>query len=81
MVWSAIMTIFAMGFLFIMVFTLLVGVGAMVFISFDSAPSSNQALAKKNATTRLFEAVRRINTTTIQTVDKAGAVQEWTRSK
>jgi hypothetical protein len=75
------MSIFAMGFLFIMIFTLLVGVGAMVFLSFDSEPSKNQSSIKKNATTRLFEAVRRVNTSTIETVDKSGTVQEWKRSK
>lgn len=74
------MSIFAMGFLFIMIFTLFVGVGAMVFLSFDSEPSQNSTV-KKNATTRLFAVVRRINTTTIQTVDKAGTVQEWKRSE
>jgi hypothetical protein len=81
MEWSAIMSIFAMGFLFIMVFTLLVGVGAMIFLSFDSEPGKNYTSSRKNATTRLFEAVRRVNTSTIETVDKAGTVQEWTRSK
>jgi hypothetical protein len=75
------MSIFAVGFLFIMIFTLLVGVGAMFFLSFDSEPSQNQTGIKKNATTRLFEAVRRVNTSTIETVDKAGTVHEWTRSK
>lgn len=74
------MSVFAMGFLFIMIFTLFVGVGAMVFLSFDSETSPNSSV-KKNATTRLFEVVRRINTTTIQTVDKAGAIQEWKRSE
>ena len=74
------MTIFAMGFLFIMIFTVLIGVGAMFFLSFDSEPSK-QPTAKKNVTTRLFEAVRRVNTSTIETVDKSGNVQEWKRSK
>ena len=74
------MSVFAMGFLFIMIFTLFVGVGAMVFLSFDSEPSTSSP-AKKNATTRLFEVVRRVNTSTIETIDKSGAVQEWTRSK
>jgi hypothetical protein len=74
------MTIFAMGFLFIMIFTVLIGVGAMFFLSFDGEPSK-QPTAKKNATTRLFEAVRRVNTSTIETVDKSGQVQEWKRSK
>ena len=72
------MTIFAMGFLFIMDFTVLVGVGAMVFLSFDSEPSKANTVSKKLATTRLFEAVRRVNTSTIETVDKAGTVQHWT---
>jgi hypothetical protein len=74
------MTIFAMGFLFIMIFTVLVGVGAMFFLSFDSEGSKNST-SKKNATTRLFEAVRRINTSTIETVDKSGNVQEWKKSE
>lgn len=74
------MTIFAMGFLFIMIFTVLIGVGAMFFLSFDSE-GSKQPTAKKNVTTRLFEAVRRVNTSTIETVDKSGNVQEWKRSK
>lgn len=73
------MSIFAMGFLFIMIFTMLVGVGAMVFLSFDGETAKQSA--GKQTTTRLFEVVRRINTTTIETIDKSGTVQEWTRSK
>ena len=74
------MSIFAIGFLFIMIFTLLVGVGAMFFLSFDSE-ASKPVTTKKNVTTRLFEVVRRVNTSTIETVDKSGAVQEWKRSE
>jgi hypothetical protein len=74
------MTIFAMGFLFIMIFTVLVGVGALFFLSFDGEGSKTPT-GKKNVTTRLFEAVRRVNTSTIETVDKAGNVQEWKKSE
>lgn len=74
---GAIMTVFATGFLFIMIFTVLVGIGAAFFLSFDAEVSKNPSA--KNTTTRLFQAVRRVNTSTIETIDKAGAVQQWTR--
>ena len=74
------MTVFAMGFVFIMVFTLLVGIGAAVFISFDADGSQNPVSTAKATTGRLYDIVRRVNTNTIETVDTAGMVQRWERS-
>jgi len=74
------MTVFAMGFIFIMVFTVLVGIGAAIFISFDAEASQNPAEVAKLTSTGLYDIVRRVNTNTIETVDAAGMVQRWERS-
>lgn len=68
------MTMFALGFLFISLFTLFVGIAAMVFVGFDAQPSENPRLAKSTGT---YPIVRRINTEIIETVDKRGVVQQW----
>ena len=74
------MTLFTIGFIFIMIFTILVGVAAMFFLSFDAEASSNKAIAARKTTQKLFDIVRRVNTETIETVDASGSVQQWTRS-
>lgn len=69
------MTLFAVGFLFISLFTVFVGIAAVIFVSFDAIPSDNpRSIAK---ITGSFPVVRRINTHTIETVDTAGLVQQW----
>lgn len=74
------MTLFSIGFIFIMFFTILVGVAAMIFLSFDAESSPNKAIVAKKTTQKLFDIVRRVNTETIETVDSSGSVQQWTRS-
>lgn len=74
------MTIFAMGFIFIMIFTVLVGIGAVVFISFDGEVTRYPAGTANATTTRLYDIVRHVNTNTIETVDASGSVQRWERS-
>lgn len=74
------MTVFAMGFIFIMIFTLLVGIGAMVFLSFDAVGSDNSSATIHNTTQRLYKIVRQVNTNTIETVDGHGTIQRWERS-
>ena len=74
------MTAYAMGFIFIMSFTIMVGIGAVIFISFDAKASANPTTRAKSTTQRLYNIVRRVNTETIETVDTNGTVQQWTRS-
>lgn len=74
------MTIFAIGFIFIMVFTLLLGIGAAIFVSFDADGSQNPVSTVTSTTGHLYDIVRRVNTNTIETVDTAGMVQRWERS-
>lgn len=70
------MTVFAMGFVFIMIFTVLVGIGAVIFISFDAKTSKNpQTLPDE-----IYNIVRRVNTNTIETVDESGSIQTWIRT-
>jgi hypothetical protein len=69
-----------MGFIFIMTFTMMVGIGAVIFISFDAKASANPTSPAKSTTQRLYNIVRRVNTETIETVDASGTVQQWTRS-
>jgi hypothetical protein len=47
---------------------------ALWFVSFDAPPQAKKPL------TQHFPAVRKINTTTIETVDEAGHRQQWHRS-
>ena len=68
------MTAYAMGFFLVMSFTVMVGIGAVIFISFDAKPSANPKAPAKTTTQRLYNIVRRINTETIETVDAAGTV-------
>ena len=70
------MTIFAIGFVFIMVFTVLVGIGAIAFISFDASPSERPSKVSQDDP---YNIVRQVNTNTIETVDMAGGVQTWVR--
>ena len=74
------MSAYAMGFIFVMSFTVMIGIGAIIFISFDAKASANPKTPVKSTTQRLYNIVRRINTETIETVDSAGTVQQWTRS-
>lgn len=73
------MTVFAIGFLFIMIFTVLVGIGAVVFISFDAEASQNPH-AQPALSDELYNIVRQVNTNTIETVDTSGIVHTWIRS-
>ena len=69
------MTLFAVGFLFISLFTVFVGVAAVIFVGFDADASDNpRSIAK---ITGSFPIVRRINTNTIETVNQAGLIQQW----
>ena len=70
------MTTFAIGFVFIMIFTVLVGLGAVIFISFDASPSERPSNVSQNDP---YNIVRQVNTNTIETVDMAGGVQTWVR--
>lgn len=67
---------FTIGFLFIFVFVILIGVAALIFLSFDAPPSAN-ATRPSPAT---FPVVRRVNTQTLETVNREGVVQRWQRS-
>ena len=72
------MTLYTIAFMFIMSFTVMIGIGAVIFISFDAKPSDNPQ--SKHTTQRLYQIVRRVNTETIETVDATGSTQQWTRS-
>lgn len=74
------MTVFAMGFVFIMIFTVLVGIGAVVFISFDAEASQNPSNSHQALPDELYDIVRQVNTNTIETVDTSGIVQTWVRT-
>ncbi len=74
------MTVFAMGFVFIMIFTILVGIGAVIFISFDAETSKNPSNASHILSDELYDIVRQVNTNTIETVDTSGSVQTWVRT-
>lgn len=74
------MTVFAMGFIFIMIFTVLVGIGAVVFISFDAEASKNPSNTPPILSDELYDIVRQVNTNTIETVDTSGIVQTWVRT-
>lgn len=67
------MTTFALGFIFFMSFTLLVGIGAMVLVSFD-AESSASTMPETPQTTYT---IRQIDTNCIETVAADGTVQRW----
>lgn len=66
---------FTIGFLFILVFVILVGVAALVFLSFDAPPSANAARPSPPT----FPVVRRVNTQTLETINREGVVQRWQR--
>jgi len=72
---STIMTTFALGFLFISLFTIALGIAALVFTSFDALPSSPPHPPQ------LFDIIRRINTNTIETVDLRGSSTRWQRQE
>ncbi|MEM9951869.1 MAG: hypothetical protein AAF846_09730 [Chloroflexota bacterium] len=74
------MTVFAMGFIFIMIFTLLIGIGAVIFLSFDATASENLPKTVHKTTQQLYAVVRQVNTNTIETVDGQGTIQRWERS-
>jgi hypothetical protein len=78
--WAKIMVIFTIGFIFIMIFTLTVGIAAMIFLSFDAESNEKPHFLSEPDTQNLYDIVRRINTETIETVDSAGLAQQWTRS-
>ncbi|MFW5772379.1 MAG: hypothetical protein ACOCZH_03565 [Phototrophicaceae bacterium] len=69
------MTGFVMGFVVFVGFVLLVAGAALLFLAYD--PPAVGRVSK--ALTQHFPAVRRINTSTIETVDNAGKVQRWQR--
>lgn len=68
------MTAFAIGFAFMMFFVVMVGVAALVFISFDAQP---QPTAHRQP---LYTAIRIIDTQEIETTDHTGNIQRWRRS-
>ncbi|MAU10103.1 MAG: hypothetical protein CL607_09800 [Anaerolineaceae bacterium] len=68
---------YIIGFLCFVAFVVLVGVLALIFISFDGPSDAKPGPIQR--ITGHFPAVRRINTTTIETVDQSGTVQQWQR--
>jgi hypothetical protein len=70
------MSAFTAAFLFFVIFCALIGAAALFFLSFDAEGSENPAAAV-TTTQRLFQAIRRVNTDTIETVDAAGNVRQW----
>lgn len=68
---------YIIGFLVIVSFTVLVGAGALITISFEGKHPASKA----PVTGHLSAIVRRINTDTIETVDSAGNAQQWTRAQ
>lgn len=70
------MSVFTAAFLFFIIFCVLLGVAALFFLSFDAEASENPGAAV-TTTQRLFAAVRRVNTDTIETVDASGNVRQW----
>ncbi|QPC82572.1 hypothetical protein G4Y79_23265 [Phototrophicus methaneseepsis] len=62
-----------LGLVCFVLFMVMVCVLALIFVSFD-APSG-----AKKVLTQHFPAVRKINTTTIETVDETGQKQQWQR--
>lgn len=73
------MTIFAMGFIFIMLFTACIGIGAVIFISVDTI-TQDTALDSMDDSLQLYDVVRQINTNTIETVNPQGIIQQWQRA-
>jgi flagellar basal body-associated protein FliL len=73
------MTAYTMTFLFILLFTLAVGIGAIFFISFDEKVSNQRAASPKRQH-QSFNKVRLVTTDIIETVDTRGTVQRWKRS-
>lgn len=74
------MTTFAMGFVFLMIFTGCVGVGAVIFLYYDAEPSTEILTTSEKLSTNVFAVVRHVNTQTIETVNKDGLVQTWVQS-
>lgn len=70
------MTMFATAILLFSLFTIGVGIAAFIFVSIDS-PS--KALIKAAPSSRLFPVVRLMSTDKLETVDKSGTIQHWTR--
>jgi len=72
------MTTFAMGFLFITAFTMLLGFGTAIFLSLDIDRS--ELLASDESRTGHINIVRHLDTCTIETVDNDGEHHIWTRA-
>lgn len=72
------MTIFAMGFVFISLFTALLGFGMVLFLSFDV--DRTEIHGDPTDTQTMHAIIRRLNTNTIETIDADGIQQRWTRS-
>lgn len=67
------MSAFTVGFVFMLLFTLLTGIGAVMIISFDAPRSDKPASDKLTA----YRSVRHIQTDIIETVDEQGDIQRW----
>jgi hypothetical protein len=68
---------YIIGFLVIVSFTVLIGAGALITISFEG----KRPASKAPVTGHLFASVRRLNTDTIETIDPSGQAQQWTRAR
>lgn len=73
------MNAYTLGFLAISLFTLFVGVAALVFISFDERPQPTDEVAAPSPIT--LTVVRRVDTRTIETVNSDGERQHWQRTE
>lgn len=68
------MDAYVIGFVGLMVFMVLIGIVAVVFVSLDGKMSAS-------GDTRIrYTDVHQVNTHTIETVDTAGKVETWERS-
>ncbi|MEL6526129.1 MAG: hypothetical protein AAFQ07_10515 [Chloroflexota bacterium] len=72
------MTTFAMGFLFITAFTMLLGFGTAIFLSLDVDRSDT--LPSDTSKTGRINIVRHLDTCTIETVDNDGEHHIWKRA-
>ncbi len=64
---------YIIGFLAISGLTLLIGIIAIIFLSFDAKPESQDRRIR-------YTQVRHINTNTIETVSISGETEVWQRS-
>lgn len=67
------MDAYILGFIAISGLTLLIGIAAIIFLSFDAKPESQDRRI-------LYTKVRQLNTNTIETVNISGETEVWQRS-